>query len=211
MFHAMDNVNFEIKSQFTRELCEDTFLGNKNDDAHKHVERVLDIRWIDMIPSGTINTWDLLKKAFIQRYCSPSKTVKKIEEIHNFKQEGDETLYQAWERTGNKRRRSGSSDGITVAEFMEDHILTRNARSTKKLRELKKSSMVNLEDIFQTMVEMELGTLTKEVQTRVTREEIGHCKAIFTNKGLHLYTPFDYSLEELDYFSSKSYVSDEET
>ncbi|GJZ96917.1 hypothetical protein Tco_0669251 [Tanacetum coccineum] len=37
------NVNFEIKSQFTRELCEDTFLGNKNDDAHEHVERVLDI------------------------------------------------------------------------------------------------------------------------------------------------------------------------
>ncbi|GKC82935.1 hypothetical protein Tco_1138652 [Tanacetum coccineum] len=37
------NVNFEIKSQFMRELREDTFSGNKNDDAHEHVERVLDI------------------------------------------------------------------------------------------------------------------------------------------------------------------------
>nr|GEY74176.1 hypothetical protein [Tanacetum cinerariifolium] len=37
------NVNFEIKSQFMRELREDTFSGNKNDDAHEHIERVLDI------------------------------------------------------------------------------------------------------------------------------------------------------------------------
>ncbi|GKE25406.1 hypothetical protein Tco_1436918 [Tanacetum coccineum] len=37
------NVNFEIKSQFMRELREDTFSGNKNNDDHEHVERVLDI------------------------------------------------------------------------------------------------------------------------------------------------------------------------
>ncbi|GJV62783.1 hypothetical protein Tco_1473611 [Tanacetum coccineum] len=37
------NVNFEIKSQFMRELREDKFVGNKKDDAHKHVERILDI------------------------------------------------------------------------------------------------------------------------------------------------------------------------
>ncbi|GJS40343.1 DNA-binding pseudobarrel domain-containing protein [Tanacetum coccineum] len=32
------NVNFEIKSQFMRELREDTFSENKNDDAHEHEE-----------------------------------------------------------------------------------------------------------------------------------------------------------------------------
>ncbi|GJX94171.1 hypothetical protein Tco_0348757 [Tanacetum coccineum] len=36
------NVNFEIMSQFMRELREDTFSG-KNDDAYEHVERILDI------------------------------------------------------------------------------------------------------------------------------------------------------------------------
>ncbi|GKC40358.1 hypothetical protein Tco_1052742, partial [Tanacetum coccineum] len=88
-----NNVNFEIKSQFIRELREYTFLRNKNDDAHEHVERVLDIvglfntpgvtpdvvmlhvfpitltsaakRWFERIPSGIINTYDLLKNAFI--------------------------------------------------------------------------------------------------------------------------------------------------
>ncbi|GKE14904.1 hypothetical protein Tco_1422481, partial [Tanacetum coccineum] len=52
-------------------------------------------RWVDRLPLGTVDPWDLLKKAFIQRYCPPSKTAKQREEIYNFKQEGDETLYQA--------------------------------------------------------------------------------------------------------------------
>ncbi|GKC59201.1 hypothetical protein Tco_1086799, partial [Tanacetum coccineum] len=108
-----------------RELREGTFSGNKNEDAHDHIDRVLSIsglfnipgvskdavmlqvfpftptraakRWVDRLAPGTINTWDLLKKAFIQRYCPPSKTAKQLEDIHNFTQEGDESLYQAWE------------------------------------------------------------------------------------------------------------------
>ncbi|GJZ51114.1 hypothetical protein Tco_0605629 [Tanacetum coccineum] len=119
------NVNFEIKIQFMRELRKDTFFKNKNDDAQEHVERVLDIvslfnipgvshdavmmrvfpitltraakRWVAKLPPETVNSWDILKKAFIQRYCPPSRTAKQLGEIRNFKQEGDETLYQAWE------------------------------------------------------------------------------------------------------------------
>ncbi|GJX81422.1 hypothetical protein Tco_0330903 [Tanacetum coccineum] len=120
------NVNFEIKSQFMRELREDTFSGNKDEDAHDHIDRVLSIvglfnkpevskdavmlrvfpftftetakRWVDRLAPRTINTWDLLKKAFIQRYCPPFMIAKQLEDIHNFKQEGDKSLYQAWER-----------------------------------------------------------------------------------------------------------------
>ncbi|GJZ62066.1 hypothetical protein Tco_0618203 [Tanacetum coccineum] len=120
------NVNFEIKSQFMRELREDTFSGNKDEDAHDYIDRVLSMvglfnipgvskdtvmlrvfpftitgsakRWVDKLAPGTINTWDLLKKAFIQRYYPPSMTVKQLEDIHNFKQEGDKSLYQAWEQ-----------------------------------------------------------------------------------------------------------------
>ncbi|GJW73639.1 hypothetical protein Tco_0133009 [Tanacetum coccineum] len=91
------NVNFKIKSQFMRELREDTFFGNKNEDAHDHIDRVLSIVGLFNIP-GVSKDADLLKKAFIQRYCPPSKTTKQIEDIHNFKQEGDKSLYQAWER-----------------------------------------------------------------------------------------------------------------
>ncbi|GJY95496.1 hypothetical protein Tco_0511857 [Tanacetum coccineum] len=56
------------------------------------------VRWVDRLAPGTINTRDLPKKAFIQRYCPPSMTANQLEVIHNFKQEGDESLYQALER-----------------------------------------------------------------------------------------------------------------
>ncbi|GJY22360.1 hypothetical protein Tco_0394926 [Tanacetum coccineum] len=55
-------------------------------------------RWVDRLYPRTVNSWDLLKKAFIQKTCTPSNTAKKLEEIRNFKQAGDEMLYQAWER-----------------------------------------------------------------------------------------------------------------
>nr|GEU36216.1 hypothetical protein [Tanacetum cinerariifolium] len=35
------HVNFEIKSQFMRELRADIFSGNKNEDAHEHVDLVI--------------------------------------------------------------------------------------------------------------------------------------------------------------------------
>ncbi|GJV57627.1 hypothetical protein Tco_1458632 [Tanacetum coccineum] len=44
------NVNFEIKSQFIRELREDTFSGNKDEDAHDHIDRVLSILGLFNIP-----------------------------------------------------------------------------------------------------------------------------------------------------------------
>ncbi|GKD47079.1 zinc knuckle CX2CX4HX4C containing protein, partial [Tanacetum coccineum] len=50
-------------------------------------------RWVDRLTPRAVNTWDLLKKAFIQRYYPPSKTAKRLEDIHNFKLEIDESLY----------------------------------------------------------------------------------------------------------------------
>ncbi|GJU98567.1 cysteine-rich receptor-like protein kinase [Tanacetum coccineum] len=216
-----------------RELREVTFSGNKNEDAHEHVERILDI--LDIVylfnflrisetmqsllrlrlysngivhhlkqqnrlegkksitskkesdeehpytrlgkgyndppiqlyaflrlhwkrklklPPGRINTWDMIKKAFIQRYCLPSKMTKQLEKIHNFKKESDETLYQAWERyndllhkcpthdlnihqkkwhDGSNGRKvgNGSSDGIAAIANKLDSL----GRYMKKLKD----------------------------------------------------------------------------
>ncbi|GJT77125.1 hypothetical protein Tco_1043850 [Tanacetum coccineum] len=49
-------------------------------------------------PSGSITTWEDLKTKFLSEYCPPARTAKKIEDINSFRQEPDETLYQAWER-----------------------------------------------------------------------------------------------------------------
>ncbi|GJU58537.1 putative reverse transcriptase domain-containing protein [Tanacetum coccineum] len=154
------NVNFEIKSQFMRELREDTFPGNKNEYAHDYVDRVLKIvslfnipgvsqdavllrvflftltgsakRWMDRLTPGAVNTWDLLKKAFIQRYCPPSKIAKRLEYIYKFKQESDESLYQAWERTSSRNVSSSSNtDGLAAIVSKLDNL----GCDMKKLKE----------------------------------------------------------------------------
>ncbi|GKC57453.1 hypothetical protein Tco_1085051 [Tanacetum coccineum] len=54
-------------------------------------------RWLRNEPTGSIKTWEDLKTKFLNKYCPPGRTVKKMEDINNFQQELDETLYQAWE------------------------------------------------------------------------------------------------------------------
>ncbi|GJZ60794.1 homeodomain-like protein [Tanacetum coccineum] len=54
--------------------------------------------WLRNEPIGSITTWDGFKTKFLNKYCPPARTAKKMEEINNFLQEPDENLYQAWER-----------------------------------------------------------------------------------------------------------------
>nr|GEX60180.1 hypothetical protein [Tanacetum cinerariifolium] len=76
-------------------MGDDVDISTDDEDAHEHVRRGgLEVEK----RASSMNDWDLLKKEFIWKYCSPSKTAKKLEEICNFKQEIDETLCHAWER-----------------------------------------------------------------------------------------------------------------
>ncbi|GJT89135.1 reverse transcriptase domain-containing protein [Tanacetum coccineum] len=121
-----DKDNFELKGQFLKELRTNTFSGSDHEDANEHIEKVLEIvdlfhipnitidqvmlraflmsltgaasRWLRNEPTGSITTWDGLKIKFLNKYCPPARTAKKMEEINNFQQEPDENLYQAWER-----------------------------------------------------------------------------------------------------------------
>ncbi|GKB79641.1 retrovirus-related pol polyprotein from transposon TNT 1-94 [Tanacetum coccineum] len=121
-----DKDNFELKGQFLKELCDNTFSGSDHEDANEHIEKVLEIvdlfhipnitqdqimlrafpmsltgaasRWLRNKPSGLIKTWEDIKENFLSKYCPPARIAKKMEEINNFQQEPDETLYQAWER-----------------------------------------------------------------------------------------------------------------
>ncbi|GKD92848.1 retrovirus-related pol polyprotein from transposon TNT 1-94 [Tanacetum coccineum] len=114
---------FELKGQFLKELRENTFSGSDNEDANEHIEKVLEIVdlfhvpnitvdqlmlrvfpisltgaascWLRNEPTGSIKTWEDLKTKFLNKYCPPGRNTKKMEEINNFQQESDETLFQA--------------------------------------------------------------------------------------------------------------------
>ncbi|GKE15752.1 putative reverse transcriptase domain-containing protein [Tanacetum coccineum] len=116
---------FQLKGQFLKELRENTFSGSDNEDANEDIEKVPEIvdlfhvpnitvdqlmlrvfpisltrsasHWIRNEPTGSIKTWEDLKTKFLNKYCPPGRTAKKMEEINNFQQESDETLFQAWE------------------------------------------------------------------------------------------------------------------
>ncbi|GKB15232.1 hypothetical protein Tco_0849155 [Tanacetum coccineum] len=104
--------NFELKGQFLKELQTNTFSGLDHEDANEHIEKVLEIvdlfyipnitidqvmlrafpmsltratsRWLRNKPTGSITTWDGLKTKFLNKYCPPAQTTKKMEEINNF-------------------------------------------------------------------------------------------------------------------------------
>nr|GEW29780.1 ribonuclease H-like domain-containing protein [Tanacetum cinerariifolium] len=121
-----DAVCLELKVHFLKELYENTFGGTENKDDNENIAKVLDIVdlfyepgvnehqlmlcvfpatltgqtfwWLKTLPTGSITTWSSLKTRFLHKYCQPSKTAKKMEEIKIFKQEPHEKLYRAWER-----------------------------------------------------------------------------------------------------------------
>ncbi|GJW26572.1 hypothetical protein Tco_0040383 [Tanacetum coccineum] len=121
-----DKDHFKLKGQFLKELRDNTFSGSDHEDMNEHIEKVLEIvdlfhipkinqhqimlraflmsltravnRWLRNKPSGSVKTWEDLKANFLRKYCPPARTAKKMEEINNFQQEPDQTLYQAWER-----------------------------------------------------------------------------------------------------------------
>ncbi|GJZ67426.1 retrovirus-related pol polyprotein from transposon TNT 1-94 [Tanacetum coccineum] len=104
--------NFELKGQILKELRTHTFSGSDHEDANEHIEKVLEIidlfhipnitiaqvmlkafpmsltraasRWLRNEPTGSITTWDGLKTKFLNKYCPPARTAKKMEEINNF-------------------------------------------------------------------------------------------------------------------------------
>nr|GEW64017.1 hypothetical protein [Tanacetum cinerariifolium] len=189
---------------------EDTFSENKNDDAHEHVKRVLDIvslfnilrvshdavmlrvfpitltgaakRWVDRLPLRTVKSCDLFKKSFIQR---------------NIKS-------------------SSSSEGITAIVNKLENL----GRDMKKLKEnvhaiqvgcqiCKEASREAQDKIIQGL-ETKAKTLANEVERRTNNEKFKECEAICTEDGLPLYTPFYYSFEEIEYFSTNSVFLDNE-
>nr|GEY25591.1 hypothetical protein [Tanacetum cinerariifolium] len=117
-----ENDHFELKGQFIKELCVNTFSGSDNGDANEYFEKVLEVidlfhipkitqdqvvlrvfpmsltgaasRWLRNELAGLIKTWETLKEKVLSKYCLLGQTAKKIKEINNFQQDPNETLYQ---------------------------------------------------------------------------------------------------------------------
>ena len=54
--------------------------------------------WLTSLPLGTINTWDGLVNVFLTKYFPLTKSPKMRNDITNFFQQDQESLYENWER-----------------------------------------------------------------------------------------------------------------
>nr|GEZ00106.1 hypothetical protein [Tanacetum cinerariifolium]GEZ00700.1 hypothetical protein [Tanacetum cinerariifolium] len=54
--------------------------------------------WFDRLPRSSINTFAQMAKMFLGKYFPPSMVIKLRNEITNFRQHLDESLFEAWER-----------------------------------------------------------------------------------------------------------------
>nr|GEW79152.1 reverse transcriptase domain-containing protein [Tanacetum cinerariifolium] len=54
--------------------------------------------WFDRLPRNSINTFEQMVKMFLGKYFPPSMVTKLRNEITNFRQRPDESLFKAWER-----------------------------------------------------------------------------------------------------------------
>nr|GFA11169.1 hypothetical protein [Tanacetum cinerariifolium] len=124
---AIQATNFELKNDMIQQVhnsCQ--FHGLPGDDANKHLDKFLHVTqsikvngvtddalrlylfphslihhttiWFDRLPRNSINTFEQKAKMFFEKYFPPSMVTKLRNEITNFRQHPDESLFEAWER-----------------------------------------------------------------------------------------------------------------
>nr|GEU64839.1 reverse transcriptase domain-containing protein [Tanacetum cinerariifolium] len=124
---AIQATNFRLKNDMIRQVhnfCQ--CYGLSGDDANKHLDKFLHVTqsikvngvtddalrlylfsyslthhataWFDRLPRNSINKFEQMAKMFLGKYFPPSMVTKLRNEITNFRQRPDESLFEAWER-----------------------------------------------------------------------------------------------------------------
>nr|GEV31043.1 reverse transcriptase domain-containing protein [Tanacetum cinerariifolium]GEV31129.1 reverse transcriptase domain-containing protein [Tanacetum cinerariifolium]GEV47902.1 reverse transcriptase domain-containing protein [Tanacetum cinerariifolium] len=123
---AIQATNFGLKNDMIQQVqnsCQ--FHGLLGDDANKHLNKFLHVTqsikvnevtddtlflylfphslthhataWFDRLQRNSINTFEQMAKMFLEKYFPPSMVTKLRNEITNFRQRPDESLFKAWE------------------------------------------------------------------------------------------------------------------
>ncbi|GKD38475.1 reverse transcriptase domain-containing protein, partial [Tanacetum coccineum] len=118
--------NFGLKNEMIQQVQNSCPFRGPGDDANKHLDKFLHVtqsmkmngvsddalrlylfpyslqhratKWFDRLPRNSITTFDQMAKIFLEKYFPPSMVTKLRNDITNFRQEPDESLFEAWER-----------------------------------------------------------------------------------------------------------------
>ncbi|GJR68742.1 hypothetical protein Tco_0014807 [Tanacetum coccineum] len=123
---AIQATNFRLKNDMIQQVQNSCPFRGPGDDANKHLDKFLHVtqsmkvngvaddalrlylfpyslqhraaEWFDRLPRNSITTFDQMAKIFLGKYFPPSMVTKLRNDITNFRQEPDESLFEAWER-----------------------------------------------------------------------------------------------------------------
>ncbi|GJV50126.1 reverse transcriptase domain-containing protein [Tanacetum coccineum] len=124
---AIQATTFGLKNDMIQQVQNSCPFRGPGDDANKHLDKFLHVtqsmkvngviddalrlhlfpyflarscrqNWFDRLPRNSITTFDQMAKIFLGKYFPPSMVTKLRNDITNFRQEPDESLFEAWER-----------------------------------------------------------------------------------------------------------------
>nr|GEX25210.1 hypothetical protein [Tanacetum cinerariifolium] len=184
---AIQATNFGLKNDMIQQVQNSChFHGLSGDDANKHLDKflyvtqsikvngVIDdalrlylfphslthhaIAWFDRLPRNSINTFEQMAKMFFGKYFPPSMVTKLRNEITNFYQRPDESLFEAWERgTFMKRRPEECYD------LIENTTANHNDWDTSAHRSESSSSITSSSDMKIAVLKAEMAKINKKL------------------------------------------------
>ncbi|GJZ59505.1 reverse transcriptase domain-containing protein [Tanacetum coccineum] len=123
---AIQATTFGLKNDMIQHVQNSCPFRGPGDDANKHLDKFLHVtqsmkvngvsddairlhlfpyslqdhaaEWFDRLPRNSINSFDQMAKIFLGKYFPPSMVTKLRNDITNFRQRPDESLFEAWER-----------------------------------------------------------------------------------------------------------------
>nr|GEW39765.1 DNA-directed DNA polymerase [Tanacetum cinerariifolium] len=103
---TIQETKFGLKNDMIQQVqnsCQ--FHGLPGDDANKQLDKFLHVtqsikspKEFNRLPRNSINTFEQMAKMFLGKCFPPSMVTKLRNEITNFRQRPDESLFEAWER-----------------------------------------------------------------------------------------------------------------
>nr|GEY93765.1 reverse transcriptase domain-containing protein [Tanacetum cinerariifolium] len=143
---AIQATNFGLKNDMIQQVqncCQ--FHCLSGDDANKHLDKFLHVTqsikvngvtddvlrlylfphclthhataWFDLLPRNSINTFKQMAKIFLGKYFPPSMVTKLRNEITNFRQRPDESLFEAWEHYKHSIDRCPNQNMLPVTQI----------------------------------------------------------------------------------------------
>ncbi|GJU30321.1 reverse transcriptase domain-containing protein [Tanacetum coccineum] len=146
---AIQATTFGLKNDMIQQVQNSCPFRGPGDDANKHLDKFFHVtqsmkvngvpddalrlhlfpysfqdraaEWFDRLPRNSVNSFDQMAKIFLGKYFPPSMVTKLRNDITNFCQRPNESLFEAWEPAGGTFMKRRLKECYDLIENMTAH------------------------------------------------------------------------------------------